>query len=251
MVPKASAKSSLDKNRVTELLEEVERLIESNKLTKEKINRVIQKLKDELAVTDNEKVRMAAHDIRNILALVSALKHEEVWKNYKEDILSRVREMRETLEKEYSPKEENLTTLIKDEIERNKILAKDVSIQGNLQEDTKGEVDRYLIKSMIRNLITNSIQNMTENDTPNKQINITLKDKKDHIEIIHEDTGTGIPMGVDPLAGKTTRKGGSGTGGQIIKKVVELHGGEITWENKKEGGVRFTIKLPKKRRKVK
>ena len=71
-------------------------------------------------------------------------------------------------------------------------------------------------------------------------------DKVVAIEI--EDTGRGIPVGsmpaiFDPFF--TTKETGSGTGLglTVCRKIIELHHGSLSVENRPEGGVRATIQL--------
>ena len=63
-----------------------------------------------------------------------------------------------------------------------------------------------------------------------------------------EDTGNGIDPEhlqhvFDPFF-TTRRSGGSGLGLAITRKIVEMHGGEITLENRPQGGVRVRLQLP-------
>ncbi len=249
MIGKTSKKS------LPEVLERIEKYLRAvldrkEDLSNEKIHELLLDAKSAMKQTEHWKAKMAIHDIGNLLQYVHFLIHVKD-DEFLKSVLDQIHEMKMTITEDYYPTKENLAELIKQEVQRANIRYKNgLMIETDL-ENIEHEVDKYAFKSMIRNLLTNSIQNMKENDTLLKAIRIRLRDMGNHIEIVHEDTGTGIAEGVDPFGGKTTRAGGSGTGGQIIKKVVELHGGKIDWENKKEGGVRFVIKLPKKRRKVK
>jgi two-component system sensor histidine kinase HydH len=61
------------------------------------------------------------------------------------------------------------------------------------------------------------------------------------------DTGAGI---APELAGRlftpfvSTKPTGTGLGLSISRRIVEEHGGQLTADNRAEGGARFTIKLP-------
>jgi two-component system, NtrC family, sensor histidine kinase HydH len=44
----------------------------------------------------------------------------------------------------------------------------------------------------------------------------------------------------------TTKEKGTGLGLGIVKKLIELHGGDLNIENRPGGGARVTVKLPAK-----
>nr|MBP9947319.1 HAMP domain-containing histidine kinase [Vicinamibacteria bacterium] len=60
-----------------------------------------------------------------------------------------------------------------------------------------------------------------------------------------EDTGPGIPEGVDIFQlFVTTKPGGTGLGLSIARQIVAQHGGVISATNAPHGGARFEITLP-------
>jgi two-component system, NtrC family, sensor kinase len=95
------------------------------------------------------------------------------------------------------------------------------------------------------NLIRNSIQAITENGI----IRVSIKALDYYVEIILSDNGCGIPDNIrdkifDPFF--TTKAAGEGTGLglDIIKKIIEKHDGEISFDSKVGKGTSFKILLP-------
>ena len=86
-----------------------------------------------------------------------------------------------------------------------------------------------------------------------KKIKITEIDSEDHIEIIIEDDGPGIPddrkkdamrpfVRLDDARGTDT--GGTGLGLSIAQTAFENHGGQMFLENSELGGLKVRIVLP-------
>lgn len=84
-------------------------------------------------------------------------------------------------------------------------------------------------------------------------IKITEHDTDDHVEIIIEDDGPGIPdnkkaeamrpfVRLDDARGTDT--GGTGLGLSIAQTAIENHGGQIFLENSDMGGLRVRVVLP-------
>lgn len=87
----------------------------------------------------------------------------------------------------------------------------------------------------------------------NKKIKITEIDSEDHIEVIIEDDGPGIPddrkkdamrpfVRLDDARGTDT--GGTGLGLSIAQTAFENHGGQMFLENSELGGLKVRIVLP-------
>jgi signal transduction histidine kinase len=83
---------------------------------------------------------------------------------------------------------------------------------------------------------------------------IAIKDLADEVEVTVDDTGPGIPEGrfkdvfrpfVRLEESRNRDSGGAGLGLAIARSVVLAHGGTITLANRKEGGLRALVRLPK------
>ena len=65
------------------------------------------------------------------------------------------------------------------------------------------------------------------------------------IVVTVQDSGPGLPEGVDLFAAfSTTKAHGTGLGLAIARQVVEAHGGTITAESVQPHGARFCIHMP-------
>lgn len=100
-------------------------------------------------------------------------------------------------------------------------------------KDTCVMADPEQIKRVINNIISNSLK---YNDKPEGIINIRIKDQKDFVHFEIEDNGKGVSTEDLPYifdrfyrtdASRNSKKGGSGIGLSIVKKIIEAHGGTI------------------------
>ncbi len=106
-------------------------------------------------------------------------------------------------------------------------------------------LDRTFMHQALVNVLSNAFQSTP----PGGNVDIRGSSDNNHIVIAVEDTGTGIPPQdlphiFDPFF--TTRKdtGGRGMGLAIARKMVELHGGQISVDSVCGQGATFTITLP-------
>lgn len=111
-------------------------------------------------------------------------------------------------------------------------------------------VNYALLRSAIENVIRNALRYTPEQQT----IRVFLRQKKNHAQIVIEDSGPGIPPAkmtyiFDPFFrvddSRAQRTGGFGLGLAIAKKAVLLHHGTIAAENIATGGLRVTLTLSK------
>jgi len=107
-------------------------------------------------------------------------------------------------------------------------------------------LDASRVKQVILNLITNAVQ-----ATPSgEEIWVRTNLDKDRVVLEVTDHGCGITEEnwesiFKPFV--STKKGGSGLGLAIVKKIVEAHGGKVSFRPNSEKGVTFSIQFPIKK----
>ena len=103
--------------------------------------------------------------------------------------------------------------------------------------------DSELLKTVFYNLFLNSAQSL-----PGKvKIVIRVARARESCIISVTDDGPGIPPGIrDPIFEPfvSTKHQGSGLGLAIARRIVEAHGGAMTFSSPPEGGATFSIELP-------
>jgi len=102
------------------------------------------------------------------------------------------------------------------------------------------------IKRVVTNLLDNAVKYGGRAD-------VSIISSPEAVEIVVDDAGPGIPP--DQLervfqpfyrieSSRSRETGGTGLGLAISQSIVQAHGGEITLANRKDGGLRATVRLP-------
>ncbi len=100
-------------------------------------------------------------------------------------------------------------------------------------------------RQVITNVLLNAAQAMESSER--RLISIRTQKKEQAIRLIFEDSGPGIPAGKEESIFDlfvSTKKGGSGFGLAIAKRIMQAHQGNIAGENRTDGpGARFVLEF--------
>jgi two-component system OmpR family sensor kinase len=111
------------------------------------------------------------------------------------------------------------------------------------------KISKYHLEQLLGNIFSN-----IKRHTPiESQIEVTLKGRGGGIELIIEDSGSGLPEGFYRKGiqafqrfdkSRSRQSGGSGLGMTIMEKIVSKNRGQIRLSNSKFGGLKIQINLP-------
>jgi CheY-like chemotaxis protein/two-component sensor histidine kinase len=116
--------------------------------------------------------------------------------------------------------------------------------------------DRLRLGQVFANLLTNAAK-YTE---PGGRITVSVVDDESRVSVVIRDTGMGIPQDMlqrvfdlfaqAPIA-SVRANGGLGIGLTLVRRLVELHGGQVSAYSRGPGeGSTFTVSLPRARRRT-
>jgi two-component system sensor kinase FixL len=113
-------------------------------------------------------------------------------------------------------------------------------------------VDQIQIQQVLVNIINNALETFATYDTLDPQIIISTTEQADGTVLICvTDNGPGFPASIIDRkfeAFVSTRENGLGIGLSICRRIVEGHGGSLTFANAPEGGAVIEFTLPIHRR---
>lgn len=129
--------------------------------------------------------------------------------------------------------------------------AKGVDVKTSIPEDLpliEGNLD--LLYQVFQNLIANSIKFSAKDDP---KIEISAREEEEHVAVQVADNGVGIEEQALPrifqkfyrAESQAANRPGLGIGLYLVKKLVELHHGEIEVSSELNRGTMFTLRFPK------
>ncbi|MEE4200572.1 sensor histidine kinase [Erythrobacter sp.] len=114
--------------------------------------------------------------------------------------------------------------------------------------------DRHQLGQAMTNVLKNAVEAVearAEREAHDESadyrgaIGVTMRDDGPRIAIVVEDNGIGLPQDreriVEPYV--TTREKGTGLGLAIVRKIVEEHGGDMSFASAENGGTRVTLRF--------
>lgn len=121
-------------------------------------------------------------------------------------------------------------------------IAEQIRIDCDIAADVPPvQLDRRRFKQAWLNLFKNAVEAMPSGGT----ITVRLYRSNAHVCLEIEDTGTGVPDGIDIFEPfMTTKPQGTGLGLGIVREIVSAHGGVVSYRSTPQAGASFTISLP-------
>jgi signal transduction histidine kinase len=119
--------------------------------------------------------------------------------------------------------------------------ARGVTVREDLPALPPLSIDRQKLKQVLLNLLRNAVEAM-----PGGGI-LTVAARREESGVLLEvaDTGVGIEPGIDVFDFFTsTKRGGTGLGLPISRRIVEAHGGTLTYASERGRGTVFRVLLP-------
>lgn len=124
------------------------------------------------------------------------------------------------------------------------LAAQSIEPKIDIPEDETVTADRDMLRRAILNLMLNAMDVMPEGGT------LTLKTNSDDQQVDIEvlDTGPGLDLDdtqqiFEPFY--STKSSGTGLGLAIVARILEVHDGMVTVENRRPHGAAFKLSLPK------
>ena len=245
--------------------EECDRLLDCEKIARQQAE-IANKIKDEFLAVLSHELRTPLNSILGWSKMLRTRKFDEktthhaletIERNAKlqtqliEDLLDVSRILQGKLNLNICPV--SLVMVVEAALETVRLAAQAKSIQIQTVFDTNlGQVmgDPNRLQQVVWNLLSNAVK-----FTPTGgRVEVRLMEAANQAQIQVSDTGKGISLDFLPYVfdyfrqsdGTTTRTfGGLGLGLAIVRKVVEMHGGNVQAESLGEGlGATFSVELP-------
>ncbi len=105
--------------------------------------------------------------------------------------------------------------------------------------------NRVQIAQVLVNLLHNAIEAMADANSDRRQITITASEAEDMVTVAVEDTGPGVPAGLNLFSQfETTKPDGMGLGLSICRAMVEANGGTLWYDGNPGPGAKFYFTIP-------
>lgn len=116
--------------------------------------------------------------------------------------------------------------------------------------DREVRCDRHQFGQAMTNVLKNAVEAVEARAAEGKgqyagEIAVTMRDAGEAIVVTIEDNGIGLPADRERLTEPyvTTREKGTGLGLAIVNKIVDEHGGDMSFASPPSGGTRVTLRF--------
>ena len=124
------------------------------------------------------------------------------------------------------------------------------SVASTALHDREVRCDRHQFGQAMTNVLKNAVEAIEARAGEAKgayagEIAVTIADAREAIVITIEDNGIGLPADRERLTEPyvTTRDKGTGLGLAIVNKIVDEHGGDMSFSSTSSGGTRVTLRF--------
>ncbi|MGH9159717.1 MAG: sensor histidine kinase, partial [Vicinamibacteraceae bacterium] len=121
--------------------------------------------------------------------------------------------------------------------------------EARLDHALVASIDPGMFRQMLLNLLDNAVKYGPLGQT----VLVTVEAKNDHVSLVVEDQGPGVPQEDRARIWEPFRRArsaeaeavpGTGIGLAVVREIAELHGGRAWVEGSPAGGARFGVELP-------
>ena len=116
--------------------------------------------------------------------------------------------------------------------------------------DREVRCDRHQFGQAMTNVLKNAVEAVEARAAEGKgayagEIAVTMRDAGEAVLVVIEDNGIGLPADRERITEPyvTTREKGTGLGLAIVNKIVDEHGGDMSFASAPSGGTRVTLRF--------
>jgi signal transduction histidine kinase len=130
---------------------------------------------------------------------------------------------------------------------------KGIEIRANLQEDiSPASMDKEAIHTCLTNLVSNALDACDVSDKPNRNVVLSTSEQEDRLVYEVADDGAGMDYDIKKkifTSFFTTKVTGRGTGLGLLttRKIVQEHGGTVSFDSTEGAGSVFRLEFPRDR----
>ncbi len=229
---------------------------------------ITQQLADQRRAAWSDVARRIAHEIKNPLTPIQLAAERlqrrfggsmeeggDTFKRLTSTIVRQVGDLRRMVDEFSSfarmPKpsfrDENLNDIIKQSVFLHEVAHNEIRFATDLPAPALHIVcDRRLLAQAMTNVIKNAVEAISRHRAEGGIVDVALRQSADDAIISIGDNGIGLPDDRDAIVEPyvTMREGGTGLGLAIVKKIVEEHGGSLSFSDNLAGGSIVHLSLP-------